>query len=157
MTKLLVFAGSTRQLSFNRRLANAAREGKAKREELSGSTMTITSLGALGGIVTTLALTRTHAPVGRLYAADLLGAAIGCLAAVVLLDTTNLSAAAFAATAVDAGDVARVAGRAEERVDGGDAASELVRVGLAEHHGAGHRDARHRIGIRLRHVVFVEP
>lgn len=36
-----------------RRLATAAREGKAKREELSGSTMTITSLGALGGIVTT--------------------------------------------------------------------------------------------------------
>jgi 2-oxoisovalerate dehydrogenase E2 component (dihydrolipoyl transacylase) len=36
-----------------RRLANAAREGKAKREELSGSTITITSLGALGGIVTT--------------------------------------------------------------------------------------------------------
>jgi 2-oxoisovalerate dehydrogenase E2 component (dihydrolipoyl transacylase) len=36
-----------------RRLANAAREGKAKREELTGSTMTITSLGALGGIVTT--------------------------------------------------------------------------------------------------------
>ncbi|MCC6988147.1 MAG: hypothetical protein IT181_04075, partial [Acidobacteria bacterium] len=29
---------------------------------------------ALGGIVTTLALTRTDAPVGRLYAADLLGA-----------------------------------------------------------------------------------
>lgn len=36
-----------------KRLANAAREGKAKREELTGSTMTITSLGALGGIVTT--------------------------------------------------------------------------------------------------------
>ncbi len=36
-----------------RRLANAARDGKAKREELSGSTITITSLGALGGIVTT--------------------------------------------------------------------------------------------------------
>ncbi len=36
-----------------KRLANAAREGKAKREELNGSTMTITSLGALGGIVTT--------------------------------------------------------------------------------------------------------
>lgn len=36
-----------------RRLAGAAREGKAKREELSGSTLTITSLGALGGIVTT--------------------------------------------------------------------------------------------------------
>jgi 2-oxoisovalerate dehydrogenase E2 component (dihydrolipoyl transacylase) len=35
------------------RLAAAAREGKAAREELSGSTITISSLGALGGIVTT--------------------------------------------------------------------------------------------------------
>ena len=57
---------------------------------------------ALGGVVTTLALTRTHAPVGRLYAADLLGAAAGCLAAVLLLDHANLSTAAFAATAVAA-------------------------------------------------------
>lgn len=57
---------------------------------------------ALGGVVTTLALTRTHAPVGRLYAADLFGAALGCLTAVVLLDATNLSAVAFAATALAA-------------------------------------------------------
>jgi 2-oxoisovalerate dehydrogenase E2 component (dihydrolipoyl transacylase) len=35
------------------RLADAARQGKALREELSGSTITITSLGPLGGIVTT--------------------------------------------------------------------------------------------------------
>ncbi|WP_460874396.1 dihydrolipoamide acetyltransferase family protein [Paralcaligenes ginsengisoli] len=35
------------------RLAEAARAGKATREELSGSTITITSLGALGGIVST--------------------------------------------------------------------------------------------------------
>ncbi len=35
------------------RLAEAARNGKATRDELSGSTITITSLGALGGIVTT--------------------------------------------------------------------------------------------------------
>jgi 2-oxoisovalerate dehydrogenase E2 component (dihydrolipoyl transacylase) len=35
------------------RLAEAARSGKAAREELSGSTLTITSLGALGGIVST--------------------------------------------------------------------------------------------------------
>jgi 2-oxoisovalerate dehydrogenase E2 component (dihydrolipoyl transacylase) len=35
------------------RLADAARSGKATREELGGSTITITSLGALGGIVTT--------------------------------------------------------------------------------------------------------
>lgn len=35
------------------RLADAAKKGTATREELSGSTITITSLGALGGIVTT--------------------------------------------------------------------------------------------------------
>ena len=35
------------------RLSQAARAGSAAREELSGSTITITSLGALGGIVTT--------------------------------------------------------------------------------------------------------
>ena len=35
------------------RLADAARSGKATRDELSGSTITITNLGALGGIVTT--------------------------------------------------------------------------------------------------------
>lgn len=35
------------------RLSDAARNGTAAREELSGSTITITSLGALGGIVTT--------------------------------------------------------------------------------------------------------
>jgi 2-oxoisovalerate dehydrogenase E2 component (dihydrolipoyl transacylase) len=35
------------------RLAEAAKSGLANREELSGSTITITSLGAMGGIVTT--------------------------------------------------------------------------------------------------------
>ena len=35
------------------RLAEAAKTGTATREELSGSTITITSLGALGGVVTT--------------------------------------------------------------------------------------------------------
>jgi 2-oxoisovalerate dehydrogenase E2 component (dihydrolipoyl transacylase) len=35
------------------RLADAARAGKATRDELSGSTITVTSLGPLGGIVTT--------------------------------------------------------------------------------------------------------
>src|SRR3546814_3228338 len=33
------------------RLAQAARSGRATRDELSGSTITLTSLGALGGIV----------------------------------------------------------------------------------------------------------
>ncbi|MBV5297543.1 MAG: 2-oxo acid dehydrogenase subunit E2 [Rhodoferax sp.] len=36
-----------------RRLSDAARSGKATREELGGSTITLTSLGALGGIVST--------------------------------------------------------------------------------------------------------
>lgn len=36
-----------------RRLADAARSGKAARDELSGSTITLTSLGALGGIAST--------------------------------------------------------------------------------------------------------
>ena len=36
-----------------KRLADAARAGQATKDELSGSTITITSLGALGGIVTT--------------------------------------------------------------------------------------------------------
>ena len=35
------------------RLAEAARDNTAKREELSGSTITITSLGKMGGVVTT--------------------------------------------------------------------------------------------------------
>ncbi|GJD64567.1 dihydrolipoamide acetyltransferase family protein [Methylobacterium frigidaeris] len=41
-----------------RRLAEAARNGLAARDELSGSTITITSLGALGGIVTTPVINR---------------------------------------------------------------------------------------------------
>lgn len=42
--------GSAAQIA---RLAHAARTAKATRDELSGSTITITSLGALGGIVST--------------------------------------------------------------------------------------------------------
>jgi 2-oxoisovalerate dehydrogenase E2 component (dihydrolipoyl transacylase) len=40
------------------RLADAARSGKAKSEELSGSTLTITSLGPLSGIATTPVINR---------------------------------------------------------------------------------------------------
>jgi 2-oxoisovalerate dehydrogenase E2 component (dihydrolipoyl transacylase) len=40
------------------RLANAAREGKATRDELSGSTITITSLGTLGAVATTQVINR---------------------------------------------------------------------------------------------------
>jgi 2-oxoisovalerate dehydrogenase E2 component (dihydrolipoyl transacylase) len=47
-----------------RRLAEAARSGRATREELSGSTFTISSLGPLGGIVTTPVI--NHPEVGIL-------------------------------------------------------------------------------------------
>lgn len=40
------------------RLAAAARDGKATREELSGSTITITSLGAMGGLASTPVINR---------------------------------------------------------------------------------------------------
>src|SRR5271166_5517052 len=41
-----------------RRVSEAARQGVAQREELSGSTITLTSLGALGGIVSTPVINR---------------------------------------------------------------------------------------------------
>jgi 2-oxoisovalerate dehydrogenase E2 component (dihydrolipoyl transacylase) len=40
------------------RIATAARDGHATSQELSGSTITITSLGALGGVVTTPIINR---------------------------------------------------------------------------------------------------
>jgi 2-oxoisovalerate dehydrogenase E2 component (dihydrolipoyl transacylase) len=40
------------------RLAEAARTGKASREELSGSTITISSLGPMGGITSTPVINR---------------------------------------------------------------------------------------------------
>jgi len=52
------------------------------------------------GVVLTLALTRTGRPVGRVYAADLVGAAIGCLATLVLLPVTNPLGAAVITGAV---------------------------------------------------------
>ena len=40
------------------RLANAARDGTAKSSDLSGSTLTLTSLGPLGGVATTPVINR---------------------------------------------------------------------------------------------------
>lgn len=51
----------------------------------------------LSGVAVTLALTRTGAPIGRIYAWDLLGASAGCLAVVPLLNATNISSAALTA------------------------------------------------------------
>jgi hypothetical protein len=56
----------------------------------------------LAGIVVTLALTKTEAPIGRLYAADLAGAALGCVLVVPLLNQSNISSVALVAGAAAA-------------------------------------------------------
>ena len=74
------------------RLAEAARSGKAKSEELSGSTLTITSLGPLGGIATTPVINRPEVAIigpnrvierpvirnGEIAAAKLMNLSISC-------------------------------------------------------------------------------
>lgn len=73
--------------------------------ELAALTVTTIALATpflLSGIVVTIALTRTNGEIGKLYAADLVGAALGCLLVVPLLGATNISSVAFAAGAVAA-------------------------------------------------------
>jgi SAM-dependent methyltransferase len=61
------------------------------------STVVLAAPFALSGVAVTLALTRTGGPIGRLYAADLIGAALGCLLVVPLLEQANVSSAVLAA------------------------------------------------------------
>ena len=75
-----------------RRLAEAARSGKARSDELSGSTLTITSLGPLGGIATTPVINRPEVAIvgpnkvverpvfrdGQVVAAKLMNLSISC-------------------------------------------------------------------------------
>lgn len=75
-----------------KRLADAARSGKAKSEELSGSTLTVTSLGPLGGIATTPVINRPEVAIigpnrvierpvikdGEIVAAKLMNLSISC-------------------------------------------------------------------------------
>jgi hypothetical protein len=68
---------------------------------------------ALSGVTVTLALTRCRGPIGRLYAYDLVGAALGCLLVVPVLEVSNISSAVFlagAAAGVAAFCFARFAG-----------------------------------------------
>jgi len=68
---------------------------------------------ALSGVTVTLALTRCRGPIGRLYAYDLVGAALGCLLVVPVLEVSNVSSAVFlagAAAGVAAFCFARFAG-----------------------------------------------
>lgn len=74
------------------RLAEASRGGKAKSEELSGSTITVTSLGPLGGIVTTPVINRPEVAIlgpnriverpvlreGEIMAAKLMNLSLSC-------------------------------------------------------------------------------
>jgi hypothetical protein len=80
---------------------------------LAIATLALTIPFVLSGVVVTIALTRTRAPIGWLYGADLVGAAIGCVAIIVLLDLTDITSTALAAggaAAVGALCFARFAG-----------------------------------------------
>src|SRR5262245_54742179 len=68
----------------------------------------------VSGVVVTLALPRTGGSIGALYAADLIGAAAGCLAIIWLLEKTDITSTAFVAgalAAIGAFCFARQAGR----------------------------------------------
>jgi len=81
---------------------------------LAVSTLVLTIPFVISGMIVTLGLTRTRAPIGVLYGADLFGAAFGCLAIVWILERTDITSSALAAAAFAAlGAVcfARYAGR----------------------------------------------
>ena len=86
------------------RLADAARSGKAARDELTGSTITITSLGPLGGIVTTPVINHPEVAivgVNRIVARPMVRAG-----AIVVRQMMNLSSS-FDHRVVDGADAAR--------------------------------------------------
>ncbi len=81
---------------------------------LAISTLVLTLPFVLSGLVVSLALTRTRGAIGVLYGADLVGAALGCLAIIWLLERTDITStvlAAAGATALGAVCFARYAGR----------------------------------------------
>jgi 2-oxoisovalerate dehydrogenase E2 component (dihydrolipoyl transacylase) len=71
------------------RLAEAARSGKATRDELTGSTITLTSLGALGGIVSTPVI--NHPEVGIVGVNRIVERPVVLNGAVVIRKIMNLS------------------------------------------------------------------
>ena len=66
---------------------------------LALSTLILAIPFVVSGVIVTMALTRTRAPIGILYGADLFGAAFGCLAIVWILEHTDISSSAMAAAA----------------------------------------------------------
>ncbi len=67
---------------------------------LALSTLVLAVPFIVSGVVVTIALTRTGAPIGVLYGADLLGAASGCLAIVWVLERTDITSSAWTAAAL---------------------------------------------------------
>jgi len=69
---------------------------------LGVATAVLTLPFILSGFVVTLVLTRTAGPIGLLYGADLIGAAVGCLAIIGLLNFTDLTSTALVTAGVAA-------------------------------------------------------
>lgn len=86
------------------RLAEVARSGRATREELSGSTITLTSLGALGGIVSTPVI--NHPEVAIVGVNRMVARPVVWRGAVVVRQMMNLSSS-FDHRVVDGLDAAR--------------------------------------------------
>ena len=86
------------------RLADAARSGRAARDELSGSTITLTSLGALGGIVSTPVI--NHPEVAIVGVNRIVERPVIVSGAIVARKTMNLSSS-FDHRIVDGMDAAR--------------------------------------------------
>jgi 2-oxoisovalerate dehydrogenase E2 component (dihydrolipoyl transacylase) len=86
------------------RLADAARSGSATRDELTGSTITITSLGALGGIVSTPVI--NHPEVAIVGVNRIVERPMFARGGIVARQTMNLSSS-FDHRVVDGVDAAR--------------------------------------------------
>jgi SAM-dependent methyltransferase len=69
---------------------------------IAASTIVLAMPFFLAGVVVTLALTKTDAPIGKIYAADLAGAALGCVLVIPLLNRSNISTVALVAGAAAA-------------------------------------------------------
>ncbi|HVW04586.1 MAG TPA: class I SAM-dependent methyltransferase [Vicinamibacterales bacterium] len=80
---------------------------------ISAFTVVLAVPFVLSGVVVTTALTRCGGAIGRLYACDLIGAALGCVLVVPMLERTNVSSSIFlagASAAIAAVCFARLAG-----------------------------------------------
>src|SRR5436190_11356309 len=92
---------------------------------LAVATVVLTLPFIVSGVVVTVALTRTGASIGKLYAADLAGAAAGCLAIMGLLNVTDITT-----TALVTGGAAAIGGWCFARAAGGRGRSAIAVAAL---------------------------